>query len=74
MDAYKGKTSRQKYAKSDNYLKFKQAIYVGVVLPDYVPTLITSCLAGGAPSGHCNAAAHRSYSSRYAYACETHMA
>lgn len=27
MDVYKTKTSRQKYAKSDNYSKFKQAIY-----------------------------------------------
>ena len=34
MDVYKTKTSRQKYAKSDNYSKFKQAIYVSYVSPD----------------------------------------
>ena len=32
MDTYRAKTSRQKYAKSDNYTKFKQAIYVSQYL------------------------------------------
>ena len=32
MDQYKSKTSRQKYAKSEPYAKFKQAIHVGVTL------------------------------------------
>ena len=30
VSEYKSKTSRQKYAKSDPYQKFKQAIYVSV--------------------------------------------
>ena len=36
MKAYKAKTSRQKYAKSDHYQKFKQAIYVSSVMPLYM--------------------------------------
>ena len=37
MDTYKAKTSRQKYAKSDNYTKFKQAIYVSQYIDSTPP-------------------------------------
>lgn len=32
LEEYKHKTARQKYAKSDHYQKFKQAIHVSVIL------------------------------------------
>ncbi len=32
LENYKHRTARQKYAKSDNYQKFKQAIHVSATL------------------------------------------
>lgn len=44
LEAYKQKTARQKYAKSDQYHKFKQAIYVSRTLIT-IPIFLKFCLA-----------------------------
>jgi hypothetical protein len=40
LDDYHKKTSRQKYAKSESYVAFKQSIYVGPMNPRLLHTRV----------------------------------
>lgn len=65
LDAYRKKTSRQKYAKSETYAAFKQSIYVGPMNRQTIHPDSDTALGGTAPKRG-NAACSRVLASRSA--------
>ena len=49
LDDYRKKTSRQKYAKSESYVSFRQSIYVSTTNPRLLHSCLTPPLGGTAP-------------------------